>query len=115
VKTRAKVTKEADLTPYLVAAGFPEPIREARFAPPRRWRFDYLWPLPVGSRWRGIALEIQGGVWVQGRHTRGAGYARDAEKLSRAAAMGYCVILATPQQFESGEAFRWLKEAFERR
>ena len=105
---------QTDLTPLLVAAGFPIPEREFRFSPPRRWRFDYSWPLPRAARWKGIALEIQGGAWTQGRHTRGKGFSNDAEKFSAAAILGYCLIVATTQQVESGEAFTWLKEAFAR-
>ena len=35
----------------LSATGLPEAIREYRFAPPRRWRFDYAWPAQR-SPWR---------------------------------------------------------------
>lgn len=112
MKARAKVTREADLTPYLVAAGFAAPVREHKFCPGRRWKFDYAWVGPRMARF--IALEIEGGVHVQGRHTRGKGYEDDCRKYSIAAAMGWCVIRATPQQIESGEALAWLRQAFER-
>jgi hypothetical protein len=52
----------------LEAAGIPAPIREYRFAPPRRWRFDLAWP---SLR---LALEIEGGTWTGGRHVRGNGF-----------------------------------------
>ena len=52
----------------------PPPVAEHRFAPPRRWRFDWAWPDHM------LALEIEGAVWTGGRHTRGAGYLRDMEK-----------------------------------
>lgn len=67
---------------YCVLAGLPEPVPELAFHPDRRWRFDWAWP---DQR---VALEIDGGVWSGGRHTRGAGFREDMEKLSEATARG---------------------------
>ena len=33
-----------DMTALFVAQGLPPCVREHRFRPPRRWRFDYAWP-----------------------------------------------------------------------
>ena len=60
--------------------------REYRFDPVRRWRFDFAWPKSK------VAVEIEGGVWTQGRHTRGAGYLADLEKYNTAAVAGWLVI-----------------------
>jgi hypothetical protein len=38
------------------------------------------------------AIEIEGGVWSGGRHTRGGGYIKDAEKYNEAAFAGWAVI-----------------------
>lgn len=72
------------------ASGLPEPDAEFRFAPPRRWRFDYAWP---DHR---VALEVEGGVWTGGRHTRGKGFVRDMEKYNAATAAGWRVLRCTP-------------------
>jgi hypothetical protein len=72
-------------------AGFPPPVAEHRFDAVRRWRFDYAWP---GMR---IALEVEGGVWSGGRHTRGAGFVGDMEKYNAAAIAGWLVLRVTPQ------------------
>lgn len=72
------------------AAGLPEPVPEYRFHPKRRWRFDYAWPLQK------LALEIEGGIWTEGRHTRGAGALADLEKYSEAAILGWRIIYCTP-------------------
>lgn len=80
------------------AAGLPEPVPEYTFAKPRRWRFDYAWPL------HRLALEIDGGVWTQGRHTRGAGKIADMEKLSEAAILGWRVLYAVPDDLRNGVA-----------
>lgn len=62
---------------------------EVRFHPTRRWRFDYAHPAAQ------VAIEIEGGVWVGGRHTRPAGYEKDCEKYNAAAAMGWTVFRLT--------------------
>ena len=74
------------------AAGLPEPVAEFRFSPPRRWRFDYAWPM------QRIAVEIDGGAWTQGRHTRGAGFIADMEKQNAAALAGWRILRYTPEQ-----------------
>lgn len=89
----------------LRAVKVPAPVREFRFAPPRRWRFDLAWPD------RRIAVEVQGGVWTAGRHTRGRGAEADAEKLSCAAVGGWRVLLVTRTHIESGAAVRWVEAA----
>jgi len=63
--------------------------REFRFAPPRRWRFDYAFPAHK------VAVEIEGGVWARGRHVRPRGYAADCEKYTAAAALGWRVLRYT--------------------
>jgi very-short-patch-repair endonuclease len=65
--------------------------REFRFAPPRRWRFDFAWPKQM------VALEIEGGTWVGGRHNRGAGYAQDLEKYNTATVLGWRLLRVTPE------------------
>lgn len=85
--------------------GVPAPEAEYRFAPPRRWRFDWAWPDAL------IAVEQEGGVWVQGRHTRGSGFVKDIEKYNHAAAAGWRVLRATPKQIDSGEVFPLLRKA----
>jgi hypothetical protein len=74
------------------AEGLPEPWPELVFAHPRRWRFDYAWPDHL------IALEVEGGVFTCGRHTRGAGFVKDLEKYSEAAIAGWCVVRVTPNE-----------------
>lgn len=70
----------------------PEPTKEYRFHPVRKWRFDYAWP-----SYR-CALEIDGGQWVAGggRHNRDS----DREKLNHAAADGWRVLRFSTQQVE---------------
>lgn len=73
------------------AHGLPEPEAEHRFAPPRRWRFDFSWPEHK------VALENDGGLFVGGRHARGAGIILEHEKFNTAATMGWRILRCTPQ------------------
>jgi hypothetical protein len=75
---------------------------EVMFAPPRKWRLDYL----VSGR---LAVEIEGGGWTGGRHTRGAGFAADLEKYATAVSMGLWVMRLSPQQILSGAAKDFLR------
>jgi hypothetical protein len=93
------------LTAVIRAAGLPAPIREHRFAPPRRWRFDYAWPA------HRIALEVEGGIWTGGRHVRGRGYEADCEKYSEAALRGWRVLRVTPAMLNDGRALAILERA----
>ena len=82
-------------------AGQLRPDREGRVIPGRRFRFDFCWP---AAR---VAVEIQGGTWTRGRHTRGEGYARDCEKLALAQIEGWQVYYLTREMIE-GEHKRWI-------
>ena len=73
-------------------AKLPAPTAEYRFHDSRKWRFDWAWP-----EYR-VALEVDGGIWRGGRHTRGAGWLKDTEKLNTAASMGWRLLRCTPTQ-----------------
>jgi very-short-patch-repair endonuclease len=85
----SKTTDVADA--IWTAVGLPVPQREYRFDAVRRWRFDFAFPEIK------LAVEIDGGVWTRGRHTRGAGYGGDMEKFNAATLAGWRVLHYTPQ------------------
>lgn len=78
--------------------------REYVFAKPRRYRFDFAWPELR------IAVELEGGIWSNGRHTRGQGYESDCRKYNLAQCLGWVVLRYTRGMVESGEAIRDLQE-----
>ena len=105
--------------------GLPEPERDARFHPIRRWRVDFLWR---GAR---VAVEVEGKVWGRlvrchacgaqvmgrrrdgspypireagGRHVRGAGFERDAEKYNALASLGYLRFTVTSKMLNEEPA-----------
>lgn len=85
-------------------AGLPEPEREYRFAPPRRYRADFAYPDKM------LLIEVEGGVWTQGRHSRGAGFTEDAKKYNLAATIGFRVLRFTGEMIKSGLALRTIEE-----
>lgn len=66
--------------------GGPALVTELRFHPDRRWRFDFA---HEASK---VAIEINGGIWSNGRHVRGTGYLNDREKVNAATALGWRVF-----------------------
>ena len=96
---------EATMALHIRANELPEPEREYRFAPPRRWRFDFAWPAAM------LALEVEGGVWSTGGHTSGKGFTDDCEKMNEALIRGWRVLRVTGQQVKSGAAVDWLRRA----
>lgn len=79
------------------------PVSEFVFALPRKWRFDYAWP---DSH---VALEVEGGIWTGGRHTRGAGFLKDIEKYNRAAELGWLVLRTSPANLYSDGMIQSIK------
>ena len=60
--------------------------REFRFHAERRWRADFA---HIESR---SLIEVEGGIWVNGRHNRAAGFNADLEKYLEASLAGWRVF-----------------------
>lgn len=88
---------------YFVEMGLPKPELEYRFHPERRWRFDFAWP---DSK---VAIEVQGGLFVMGRHTRGAALRKEHEKLNAAAAKHWGILYLEPQNLCLAETVELIK------
>lgn len=109
VMRKMKRTKLEDLlAAHVLAYGLPVPVRECRFHPTRRWRFDFAWPS------HGLAVEVEGGIYSGGRHVRGKGFEDDCEKYNEAAAMGWTVLRFTGAQVRDGRAVKAITSALSR-
>nr|WP_319537246.1 hypothetical protein [uncultured Vibrio sp.] len=96
---------EQTLIFQIKAMGLALPEKEYRFHETRRWRFDFAYPEQQ------LAVEVEGGTWAGGRHTRGSGYEKDCEKYNEAALRGWSVLRFTGSMIKSGRAVETLKEA----
>ncbi len=78
--------------------------QEFKFHPTRKWRADFH------LKGRKILVEVEGGIWSNGRHTRGKGYLGDLEKYNEATMMGYQVIRFSTEQVKSGKAIEQIEK-----
>lgn len=88
--------------------------REYRFHRERKWRFDFALCTVIRDVPTGYAIEIDGGIWTNGRHTRGKGFEEDLRKMNTAIQLGWNVIRFTPSMIETGESKTFLAELFGR-
>lgn len=70
-------------------AGLPAPVREYQFHATRKWLFDFAF---IEQR---IAVEVDGGNWINGGHNTGTGRDRDNEKQNAAVLGGWRVLRFT--------------------
>ena len=78
-------------------------VREYKFHPTRRWRFDFAIPeLKIG-------IECEGGIWVNGAHNRGKHFESDAEKYNAAMVEGWDVVRFSIGMIKSGNAIDTIK------
>jgi len=85
------------------ALGGPDLEREFRFHSVRRWRADFA-HLPSRT-----LIEIEGGIYINGRHNRAAGFAADLEKYLEAALAGWRVVRLGPKELR-GDCIKRLVE-----
>lgn len=72
--------------------GVPIPEKEYKFHPSRKWRLDYAWPDTK------LAVEIEGAIWINGRHTRGSGFSKDMEKYNTLTLWGWHLLRFEPNK-----------------
>lgn len=82
-----------------------ECVKEYMFHPVRKWRFDYAIPEHK------VALEVEGGIWTKGRHTRPQGFLGDIEKYNAGTLLGWRIFRVTPDELYSNKTFNLLKDA----
>jgi len=78
--------------------------KELRFIPDRQWKFDFAWPEQK------FAVELEGAVHANGRHTRGVGFEEDCHKYNVATLLGWKVFRMTRKHVETGVAFAFVKK-----
>lgn len=78
------------------AVRLPPAQREYRFHPERRWKFDFSWPQSM------VAVEIEGGTYLRGRHVRPEGFRNDCIKYNEAALLGWKVLRGDSRMVKNG-------------
>ena len=83
-------------------------MAEYRFAPPRKFRFDYAW---IDAK---VALEIEGGIWMKGGsgHSHPMWILRDMKKGNLAASLGWKIFRFTTKEFRDGTAHTFMQAVF---
>ncbi len=78
--------------------------REFMAIPGRRYRWDFR---IADTRY---LVEIQGGTWIKGGHSTGAGIQRDCTKAQLAVAYGWIPVPFTSQDVHDCTAIDWVCE-----
>lgn len=76
-------------------------LPQHRISMSRRWRADFFLPPH-------LVVEIEGGTWINGRHTRGRGFENDCEKQAAALMQGHKVLRVTTRQVMENYAIAWI-------
>jgi len=92
---------EETLSLHLRAHGIPFE-REVCLVSGRKWRWDFVV--------EDLAIEVQGGTWTRGGHSRGVGQQRDAQKQIAAVKAGYRPLSFTTDMVVRGEAIKDILE-----
>lgn len=103
--------KAVDLFHKVLQKEFPSVSihREYRFHKTRMWRFDYAIPDLK------IAIEVDGGIWKNGRHNRPVGYINDLDKFNTAATMGWLVLKVIPDGKFTNKCLNYIDSAIKYR
>lgn len=113
LKVRRDLTKEAAARRLFQTLceqqGLPRPETEYQFLKTRRFRFDYAW---IKER---VALEVVGGVWVRGGHSRGKIQLRDMERRNLAQLAGWKVLEVPPAALFQSDTLDMLRQALQLR
>lgn len=71
------------------------------------WRLDFAWPE------KKLAVEVEGGVYSGGRHTRGVGFEEDAHKYNVLTLLGWRLLRFTGRAIQSGVALQSIEVALQ--
>lgn len=108
VNARAKTGEgsklEAKVASDLKALGLMDGCeRQYRFHPERRWLVDFAWPMfSIVKGIPPIALEVNGGTYSHGSHSRGPRQRGDYEKWSELSLRGWTLILVDSKDVKEG-------------
>ena len=100
VKQPSESEAEFTLAAQWQADGLPPFEREYQFHPDRKFRLDFAVPQIK------FGVEVEGGIWAQGAHSRPSGILRDMEKGNLLTLLGWSLLRYSAAQVRSGAAIR---------
>jgi len=89
----------------LLNTHLPMPVRHFHPWPKDRHECDFCWTSQK------LIVEVEGGIWVGGRHVHPTGFLRDIAKYNRLTIDGYRLLRVTPDMILNGEALTLVREA----
>lgn len=92
---------------YFAECGLPRPLLELKFHPERKWRFDFAFMVPNQNHQ--VALEVQGGIFLNGGHNRGAALRKEHEKRNAAAQLGWRILYVEPKDLCTAETVEMIR------
>jgi very-short-patch-repair endonuclease len=101
----ARTKLEDKLAAQLRFAGMPHFVREYPYAQiiGRKYRADFAF---VPDR---LLIQVEGGIYTNGKHTRGAGFESDCERDAIAVTLGWCVLRVCDKHIRTGIALKWVE------
>lgn len=101
----AESSAEAILANRCERHGLPKPEMQALLIPSRKFRWDLAWPA-----YR-VCVDVQGGMYSNGRHLRVQGYETDLVKSALVQLEGYIALAFTPRQIDDNVAVMFIAAA----
>lgn len=116
---------KAIVVAWMTEQGIPRPETEYKFHETRKWKMDFAWPhnfsdtacfldekaVAYYTTLKPVCLEVQGGIFIQGRHSRGAALIKEWEKLNEAACLGYRILYCQPSDLCTTDMANTIKRA----
>ena len=81
----------------LISRGLPEPLLQFKFLDDRRYKADFAWPAIQ------LLVEVDGGTFSKGRHSRPTGRSNDCVRDIEALLAGFTTVRLTTDLVESGQ------------
>ena len=80
------------------------PTQQYKFCATKKWSADFAWVK------RRIIVEVEGGIWVNGRHVRPLGFIADCWKYNWATQHGWQLFRFPSDWVKSGDALNLIEE-----
>ena len=103
---KQKIDYPKILLEQILSTDLPVPVQEHRFHPTRKWRFD------LAFLEHKLAVEVEGGIWIYGRHNRASTYFKDMEKYNNACLLGWYVLKLSTDMVKKGEGLEIITKFF---